>query len=309
VISAAQMSYASFDLMLLGDNTTAGSQRVQRYDPVNRINLGTFGQGYFDADIQDIAVDSASKRAYVIDNTGFVRYFNYNTGDYLGGFTTGTSLNTIAIDPNNGRITASRGFGGNINPGRVYDANGTFAFTLSAGTFATSNFVRRIGDTTYFSWGFSANPPARRHNATTGALIDSVGGPVSSVFIARSALMSQGGRLLGLSTISGNLHLYSIGTNISGFSGAIGLDKSFGASTNVNVDMVNGHNDLIYMLNGSSVIAYDTAINRTLGTQNLTFASAANIRGMGIVLAPEPGTMAALGLGLVALLRRKNRVL
>ncbi len=308
--SATFSAYASFDMMLLGDNTTAGAQRVQRYDPINRINLGTFGQGFINSTIQDITVDQANNTAYVLESAGVIKAFNYNSGDYLGGFTVNVLFDSAGFDSNNGRLLIGSGFGGNVTPGRVIDLSGVTL--LSLGGFASyGNPSKKPGENWYGLWTRNAGSTAivaRQYSSTTGAnLGSSLDGPLLATAIPRNSIFAQDGRFLGLSITSGNLDLYSADSTVSGFSSAPTLLNNFGATTNANVDMVNGHGSLIYILNGTSLIGYDTSFNSTLGTNTLTFATAANIRGMAIVVAPEPGSMIAIGMGIFAIAKRKKR--
>ena len=166
-------AFASFDLMLLGDNTTAGSERVIRYDPVNRVQLGSFGQGFLNAAVSDVAVDQSTNRAFVLQVNGGVRVFNYSTGAFIDGFTLPSSnYGAIGFDAASNRITFGHGGGSGVSPGRVYDAS-TFGLAADlAGTFMATAPLRRPGTSWYASYGIDlaiTNHIAYRHSITGGA--------------------------------------------------------------------------------------------------------------------------------------------
>ncbi len=301
-------SHASFDLMLLGDNSTAGSERVIRYDPVNRVQLGSFGQGFLNAAVADVAVDGATGRAFVLQVNGGVRVFNYNTGDFIDGFTLSGSYGAIAFDSTSNRITFGQGGGNGITPGKVYDANTLSLAADLTGTFMATAPLRRPGTSWYASYGIDlavANHIAYRHSITGGA-------PLSSTTITsfasssspREAIFTADNRLMGVLPGGGGIQLWSIGTDASGFVGSH-TTTTVPATFANNLDIANGHGNLAYILNGSSVLSYHTGLNQVMGTQTL---ASSTYQGMAVVVAPEPGTMLALAGGVLALLRKRRKV-
>lgn len=301
--------------MLLGDNTTSGSQRIQRYDPVNRVTLGTFGQGLFNQNIQSIAVDSRTTRAYVLDAVGIVRVFNYNTGDFLDAFTTNTTYRSINFDAVSGNLTFGGGFGVGVQSSTIFSTEGAPLVNFANGGdtvyFAP---IRRGTDSWFQYWGlnpgFQSVFAARRLDATSGAqLSGSVNGQaVSGGEAVRSSMFFSNGSLGYLRLSAGNLILSGLQAGSNGYIGSTFELANLGASTNENVNMVRGHGEQVYILNGNSLIGYHSGIAVPLGSHTMNFATASNIRGMAIIVAPEPTSLAiiSIGFGIAGLLRRRK---
>lgn len=312
IVAVAANANASFDLMLLGDNTTPGQQRVMRYDPVNRVELGSFGAGFLNDDVVDIAVDKASGRAFVLTSFGSVRAFNYNTGEFLDGFSAGASFDAISFDSSQNRLTFGNGVGGGTSPGFIYDAT-TFAPLPSlAGRFISTAPLRRAGTNWYASFAYMSDSitlGAVRHSIAGGPPLGSdVVGPAWANFNApRHAIFTSDQRLMGISSNANanSVNLWTIGTDVNGYTTGVNVGTSLGVD-NSNVHIVNGHGNLAYILMGSTITAYHTGMNSTLGSQTLSFSS--NIRGMAIVLAPEPGTLMAFAFGGFAWIRKRRIV-
>lgn len=320
LVGCSGFASATFDLMLLGDNTNVGASRVVRYDPVNRVVLGGFGDGFINSPITDIAVDQATNRAFVLDSTNIIRSFNYNTGAFLDLISIGTSpsgpYSTLDFDAVSNRLFAGVGGGGNTNLNRV--VAGDFSTNLGVAPFATGSFsflaggtVRRPGGNWVASWsseGSSNTISVTQFNGSTfvasGVVTSSINANAGNR--ARSAIFAADGRFMGLRTFGGNTELLTIGTSATGFVGGITTQQVFTGAA-ANLEMVNGHDELVYMLNGTTITSYHTGYNVIAGTQTLGFASAANIKGMAIVIAPEPGSMIALGAGVLALVKRRKK--
>ncbi|MBL8048488.1 MAG: hypothetical protein JNJ45_07390 [Chthonomonas sp.] len=309
VVSVAALSSASFDLMLLGDNTTAGSQRVMRYDPVSRVALGSFGTGFLNADVTGIATDASTNRAFVLTANGRVTTFNYNTGDYMSTFTISTLYGNIAWDSTSGLLFTGNGGGSGTSPGRGYDSNGV-AQVSNTGSLGTASL--RNGASVYrLSWGVNSVATlveVQQHALSGGAPTQAVPSAVAwtGANVPRAALYSVTNQFLGLTLNAGNLEMWSIPTNSAGTNGSVSLVENFGASTNNNIDMVAGHGPLVYVLNGNQIISYNSTVSLNLGTSTLPFGSATTIGGMAIVLAPEPGGFLAFGVAALFLARRKR---
>lgn len=301
--------------MLLGDNTTSGSQRIQRYDPVNRVTLGTFGQGLFNQNIQSIAVDSRMERAYVLDEVGIVRVFNYNTGDFLDAFTTNTTYRSINFDAVSGNLTFGGGFGLGVQSSTIFSTEGAPLVTFTNGGDTVYYApIRRNTDSWYQYWGLNPGLPgicaARRLDATTGAQLsgsvnaqNATGGQA-----VRSSMFFSNGNLGYLRLSGGNLILSGLQAGTNGYTGSTFELANLGTSTNENVNMVRGHGEQVYILNGNSLIGYHSGIAAPLGSHTMNFATASNIRGMAIVVAPEPTSFAimSIGIGIAGLLRRRK---
>lgn len=309
-ICCVGLASASFDLMLLGDNTTAGAQRVVRYDPVNRVVLGSFGTGFFNSNIQDIAVDMSANRAYVLDSLGYVRTFDYYTGEFLQMNYVTANYNQITFDSVSGRVLFSSISGPLGLVGKAYTTTFSSAQNYSPNYGVYGNMARRTDGNYYAYWDLNPSTTSflvpRMFNVTTGV---SSGVNSSSVGLGtiRGSLIGNDGRFYGLHLNSGNLNLYYCNTSFSGLVGGAGLMVGLGGTTFDNQDMVWGHGNVGYILDGNEISTYYGGMG-IAGTQTLSFATGANIRGMALVIAPEPGQFVALGVGLCGLfLRRRKR--
>ncbi len=303
------VAFASFDLMLLGDNTTAGAQRVMRYDPVNRVQLGYFGQGFLNAPVADIAVDRFTNRAFVLQSNGGVRVFNYSTGDFIDGFETNSFMGAITYDSTYNRLTVGNGSGEGTSQAKAYDASSFMVVATFTGSYFSTAPLRRPGTSWYASFGIDlgvTNVLALQHSFSGGPAIDSsFVGAYSSGNTPREAIFTADNRLMGIATNSGanTTQLWTIATDASGFVGATNIGLSIYSSSQ-NADIANGHGNLAYILVGSTILTYHTGLNQVMGTQAI---SGTSYQGMAVVIAPEPGTMIALVAGVGALLRRRRR--
>lgn len=112
---------------------------------------------------------------------------------------------------------------------------------------------------------------------------------------------------LGLAKIGTDLKIYSNLTDPGNFVGGPVSAYDLRAAVGTSYDMANGHGTLIYVLDGNKISAVSMGpVITGLGTQTLSFATAANIRGMAMVVDPEPGTFIALGIGIGAMIRRRK---
>lgn len=309
LVSFASASFASFDLMLLGDNTVASAGRVVRYDPVNQVVLGSFGSSYINGSVVSIATDPTRNRVFVTTNTSTVSIFNYNSGEYLGGYGIAGAYFQIAYDPTSQILFTGHGEGSGTSPGRGYTDAGVNTIN-NAGVYSSTAAIRHPIHGFRTAWVMDSIPNVR---AGSFALAGGASLALSSVMFAwtggegfRASTYSSAGRFVGLNLRAGQLELWGTTYNADGTSATPTLDRSFGASTNSNADLVNGHGSLMYVLNGNQILNYNSASDLVLGAQTLNFASAANIRGMAIVLAPEPGGFLGLGAAWLFLARRRR---
>lgn len=304
------ISQASFDLMLLGDNTNSSAPRVQRYDPQNGVLLGSFGAGFIAGAITDIEVDQASGTAFVLGGN-LVSMFNYNTGAFLSAINIG-GYRDIEFDALTNTLTTADGGGSGLMPGRVFNLAGTQLGTFDGQWMSTAP-IRLGSSARSAAWvmGATGSFPIQ------GAIFPIGGGSAlqtssSSYFwgggdAMRESVYNAASDFCGVTIRGGNLEYWGLATNGTGFStGTMNLVRNFGASTG-NIAIENGHGSLQYIMNGNTIINYQSSGNFVLGTQTLGFATAANVRGMAVVVAPEPATMAALGLGALALIRRRRQ--
>lgn len=308
-ICCVGLASASFDLMLLGDNTTGGAQRVVRYDPVNRVVLGSFGTGFLNGNIQDIAVDMSTNQAYVLDNLGTIRVFDYYTGDFLRMAYVSNNYNQISFDSVSNRVLVSNVSGGLGNGARAYSTslNGVLDFTPETQVYGT---LSRRNDGEYYAyWDIIPGAPGilvpRMFDVTTG-LASGTASSTAPAGIMRSALIGNDDKFYGLNSNGSSLSLYSCDSTASGLSGNATWIMGLGTTAFTNQKMVWGHGNTAYILDGNIVSSYYSGVG-VAGTQTLSFATGTNIRGMALVIAPEPGQFVALGLGLCGLILRRRK--
>lgn len=307
-LALGSVAFGSFDLMLLGDNSTPGASRVMRYDPVHGVHLGYFGQGFLNTTVADIAVDRVTNRAFVLQSNGGVRVFNYSTGDFIDGFQAAGFMGAITYDSTSSRLTVGNGMGEGTTPARAYDANSFAEVATFTNNYFSTAPLRRPGTSWYASYGIDlavANQMALRHGLSGGTAIGgSLAGPYSSGVTPREAIFTADNRLMGIVTNSGanTTQLWTIATDDAGFVGSTTVSSSIFTSFQ-NADIANGHGNLAYILVGSSILQYHTGMNQVIGTQTI---SGSSFQGMTVVVAPEPNSIVAMVAGVGVLNRRRK---
>lgn len=303
-VASAAIANASYELLLVADNGNASvTPRVHRFDPVSRAYLGSFGEGILSAP-KGVEI-SPDGTAWVADVGDRVRLFNAYTGVYLG------VINYGILSQAYGRLVgdsywATRSTGLN----RIHAT--TYAVSNPPATSGGTLFIAPINSNEFIAGtGFSQ---ISRFNGTTGALISSQGISTSFINAFADAVLVPGA--LGSTTFSlvvgrtfdvtndltivnmnASLTVTSSTTrNVSSLNNVFGLAKAhrgFYAAGTLATDATKG-----------GVTFFDEEL-----LERYTFGSNVIIspRGMAAVIAPEPATFAALGLGVLALMRRRRR--
>lgn len=308
----AASSEASFDLLLTPD--AAGG--VQRIDPTTGAFLGKIGglNNY-----NCIEASFSSRAALMHDSTSgrFYRY-DYSTCERLGQTGSVSSLWT-SLNQDGDTVTSTV-------------AGGT---TVSRYSLSTGNLV---GSTSFPNTGFGGL--YTEYNASFGAytyLNTTTSQSVNQGFLTSGT--SFGG-LININTIvaqSGLVYLGSgvikymisiVGTSAGWFVARMGYSTTTGAITTGATQALTGFSlaggsvpSLVAGHNGFYVVGRD-ATNPTTQTRiqefddigpfvlqrnyTMGFQTPTGVFKPGIVLAPEPGTWAAIGLGALALMRRKR---
>ena len=294
-VSFAAIGHASFEMMLIADNTNGV---IHRYDPVNRVYLGSFGQGSL-LPVTSMALDQTNGRVFVKQDT-FLTAFNYATGEAL--FSTSTNAGAIAYRENFGDLITSTSLGllrlgvsmSGFGITSVYSgapastqitsdgssvfianpANGTFVkysgSSTATTTVTTSSNAGLTGDTIAGmmtsqsgAFHFALSATDRRYYVTTSLANSVVSGSAST--LTTTTAITRGHGEYG----------YYLGATATGF----GIQKFF----------ENGDNFQNFP---------QVALPSQIGAINSAVT----------VVAPEPGSMIALGIGVAALLRkRKNK--
>lgn len=301
---------ASFDMMLI----PVGNQ-VRRYDPDSNLGLGAVSV----PSANYVALDQPNNRIFVSDATSSsLRAFNYNTGAALGGWMMASGVRHMAYHSGSNSMFYV-GSNGVISRFRL-SSEVTQFLTVPAGVSVRSVMVlgntvvamgaNASGNLVHLAW--DANTLAAAHTNTLSALTQSgsaLGKPVAisrggGVFNYRYVYRDE----LGLLTL-GRAELDSTG----GFSpSAFALSLS-GFSVAAMPSLVRGHNGYFVVgadaVNANTLRVEEYSSSDILLRQNLVsgYTIPAGAFGADNVVAPEPGTLAALALGGAALLRRKRK--
>lgn len=295
VVSAAGFASASFDLILVSDSS---KKVIHRYDGDSGTYLGSFGAGFIGTAF-GMALDQPNNTVVVTTTFG-TSAFDYNTGVHLW-----TNTNFSA--------TFDMAFSGSTLA-RSNAGTSTVAFATLNGSpqFATSQ-TNYSGPTGLWT-GIGVDSSGRylATNSTTGQVSRWTSGSTaaptatSAVVNIDGGLSARGSLCLGL-TATGSM--VAIDTNtMAAVNGGV---PSQGAFTSA-VDTAFGHGNVAWGLGTAGGVQILQSYNKSnssntysaAGRYSLTQVGAA--QGMVVVVAPEPGSLAALGLGLVVLLRRRK---
>lgn len=307
---------ASFDMMLMPNF----SNRVNRYDPVNGVNLGGFNSN----NARQVTIDQTRGIAYAYDSSAArIRGYNYSTGESVGLAGAVSGVKALEYHAGINRVLSLTGTG--ISSSALGSTSAAVLTTLSAAvsweTMAIfGNVITVFGNSGVGSIAYES------YNATTGANLG--GGSFGTSLLAASSfgkatwisspVSSNGYYVFTYVNASGNLLLARSNATAAGVAGVISSTTLSGfASSNVMPATVIGHNGF-FIVGQSSTTATDTLVRKldnvpsfpaeyTQTISGTTFT--AGIYQAANVVAPEPGSMIALGLGVAALVRkRRNRV-
>ena len=312
-VAISTRASASFELGLFGT-----SNLVYRYDVENHIMLGSFGQGKITG-LRAVVGQQSTGEAFVLHAGGKgVAVFDYSTGSYKRGMGFGalSSYNHVSLGIS-GTLLASGGYS-STQEFATYDVNtgGLLAVrTLAAGQTAL-DFIQMPNG---FYYGL-----AKRPNTSTSGSFEYLLLTYTSTGTTPINAFSLGSRTLPdiYKTLisSGNQFNYAgeFNTPSSNYlaqtGGSIAQLNTWSTpfSTSGTFATAYGHANQIYTFRRWSTATYemvtwDPSINTFSGSMNIT-ALPDNLVDGHIVLAPEPGSMAALALGLGAISRRRRNL-
>lgn len=299
LVGAGASSFASFELLNVLDRT---DKVVYRYDAESGVYLGSFGAGYIQ-DPLSMALDQNTQTAYVLQNRtvggtfDYITKFNYNTGAYLGTIQLQVATASGIGLLNDGRVMAGF-YAGDVS---LINSSGNETNWVSAGVAGASAFYGLAQDGYGKLYALNANGviygwsnPFAINGAAAGF---SLGG--TSAVQSRGQVSALNDRI-----VAANLTALIYAQTAPG--------GGFFMTSSVITGLVNkgtaiGHNNMMYVSgpNGGTgwVQRYDQWGNfsGSFGSAQLKDPVA-----MGIVVAPEPGTMVALGAGIVVFLRRRR---
>lgn len=313
---AAAHSHASFDLMLIGNNS-GGDYRVSRWDPINRVSLGSFGSGIITAPVEDVAVVPGSDTAWVISN-GAIYKFNYSTGEFQGasGQMYSTVSSNISYDSGGNFFTVGSGQGSGIIGQTVFTQNLTLGPVSFGATYSASAPIRRSGSSNYYAFTLEGVSPYNLSVSTwnssgTFLTVASTGiawtnSPYGNGF--HDAAFS-GTKLYGVQwdSITNNTRLWSSETS-SGFAATPVIVTSLHGSNTGNVrrSISAGHNGMLWVRTGNIYSSYLPGLGSGPSYTMSALGTASDLTGMAVVVAPEPASLLALSAALVGLLKRRK---
>lgn len=325
---AAFAQYTSPELMLVTDaggtlsNGIVVPAQVERYDPYTGAYLGAFGAGYFTGGIPDgitvVGPNCYVTELFTVASTEFSRIeeFNYSTGAYQG-----TVFNSGPY-----QLTSTSTYGGNLiatDYGNSVGGNATgIIWTLSpTGTYLGSvslpSDVQTKGATVVGSqlWVATQNNTSGNqmfvYNLNSNGTIN--GSP--TIYGANSNAYTS----VVSTTVNGTQYVYGGGYSVGGVNGEIDKFSTTGVFQNEQAiagdgaaaySLAAGHNGLIYAWDYSTdkVTRYDGGASFGFGALgSFTLNDTAIGQNIAVYAAPEPVSMAFLGLGAVGLLARRRR--
>ncbi|MCE9557367.1 MAG: hypothetical protein K8R88_00300 [Armatimonadetes bacterium] len=316
--TSSSFGFASFDMLLIGNNYLGNgeSYKVTRYDPVNRVDLGSFGSGVLPDAVLDVAVDQASNTAYVLTATK-IAMFDYNTGELKGAAESPVlGSRSIHFNRESSTVTFGPGDGGVLNNSPIYSQSLAFTGAFFVSAFQGHAPIQRSGSTNYFGFGatqvFGNNLQSAVWNPS-GALINS--GVTNIAFSGSNVLRDaawSGTNLYGVSSVSGGpgTAIWLSSTTASTASAPIqqltihAAVPGIGASSARNI--VAGHGGGLWIKTGNVFSSYHPVLGAGPTISLGAIGGVADLTGMAIVLAPEPGPIAVLCLGATYILKRRR---
>jgi len=294
VLSSA--AHASFEMALVGDAT---NHCIHRIDPVTGAYLGSFGQGRISTP-SAIYADRATGSCYVYDaSIGFLSQFEYSTG----------------------LLVQSRGVGGFVGTPYYQLAklnDGTLALSVSSFGIvryaADLNMVGSIGGS--YSGLALVNGVYTTYNSSTHkyAKVDFTNiNPLVTDYSNSLTLVNPG--QIGSMGSSFGAQIEGAGANrLRLFDGGsiYGNVRSFATLTTL-LAFGKGHGNGCYMFGtgaSGATVMQRSMLNEILqggDLDSISYSSIGTVSSMSMVVAPEPGVFAGLGLGLTALMLRRRR--
>lgn len=309
VVGAAALASAqtSFDLMLLPDTNT---NRVIRFDPNSRVALGAFGDFGPLPGVNFVGAGS-NGRAYVTSSLGTL-LVNYNTGLNMG-FAASVS-NRTSVSPNGGRL-----FSAVSNNVAVISSNLVTESSWSG--LNVFNTVTATSDNRAVLFGWNAD------QIRVSPLSASAG--FGSSLVVGSAVVNG---TIGSSqaVVNGSTATIGVTFNDSLFGRSytqVTQDLNTGSLSAVTSSLLGGSvfspsaQVMVMPAHGGWWLVGDDATNADLTRiayygPGFNFAYSYTTDAVNVpqsdwgghnIVAPEPGTMVALGLGLAGLLKRRRR--
>lgn len=310
---AVSPAIASYELLLIPEAETG---RVHRIDPVTGASFGFFGGSELVPN--QVAASPSQRTAWV--NGSFLGSFDYSTGARLGATGAVTSA-TLFHDPAQNHLY-TLAFGTLTRRTTAGAVLTSFTATISGSSYAWSASLLP-GNRAIVFGSTNGNLAARTFSLTDGATISTLQGSLAitqasynvgqSFAITRGAntyvyyAMRDGDGLwrIGRTTVNVNGAIVShAASSLSGFalgSYSLGLAPSHNGFYVVGADLIGGTRVREFLVTDQgSWLALNSYQLPSITYSSNTFMNVAT------VLAPEPASLVALGLGAITLLRRRR---
>lgn len=321
-VGGTALSMASFDLMLLPGN----DGRIYRYDPVNRLNLGSYLSTSYN---MMIAADTDGVSYSGSSGTSSVLAHRYSTGENLGQFSVGSVQRAMLL--RSGSLYSLNSTG---QVRRYSTANGSLLDTVTLPANIVWRTMARIQGNLIAVGTNTSNQLSFQNISTAdlslGILLTSTITSTASSALGKADVATNA--LNGFSTLAftylnaGGLYCSQFLLNPSGYMTsttsstiAIGGSGGFNDASDLPA-VVAGHSGL-YIYGQDATTPTTVArlsrldfIGSFLNTTNTTTFTAPggswDVNNPGWhpanIVAPEPGSLMACGAGLLALLRRRK---
>lgn len=310
-LAAYSTTLASFELGLI-----AAGDRIHRVDLQSGAYFGSFPSRA--NSVRSIAVDSSIGVVYVLGDSFLgqvVSAIDYNTGQVIGGFAV-----TGAIS---GASTLTLGANGELLFGTFAGVHRRTATGASIGVplfyrFYGDDFDHSPGayydavDGAYYmpservSTGWSSDFVIGVNSSNTWVGNYAYGDGNPSLYGFADAAIS--GRRMAVMRATGNDYYISLLERNSGSGSLSSRLYAFWGTEPVRPQVEIGHGRNVYVARmtganvGTAWLDFETGATEFYDFPQI----ASNVQGFAVVSAPEPGTMVVLGLGALALLRRRR---
>ena len=294
---------ASYELMFATDNN---GDKINRYDAITGASLGSFGQG-FSFSYSRMSLDPSTSTIFVGDiNEQRILKFNYSTGEFMGHIPTPGRTTYQCLRLADGSFVV----GGESPTFSRYSAQGVklndliFSDSVYGVTQAANGQI----------YGCSGSGKILRISPTGGAssLVTTLPNYQSGFLIGIKAQ----GNTLAVTNYADDVRTTVFDVLGNGNFGSIlgSIAMGTGDANNLRArEVAFGHNGLTYTLvedataGKNYVYSYHYATDKVIRKLDLGINGGGfGCFGLSTVVAPEPGTMLALGAGLITLARKRR---